>query len=149
MNSREIITRNLEFSHPERIGLSFDRERINDFYGMNVGPSDTWEQRRWVEGNVEYYDDEWGNVWHRLVDMGAGGEVYQPVLQEWSALDDYELPDMANPARYAHVQEVFAQVDDRYRTGWLPGFPFAICRYMRKMEVYFIDLIASFFGRRQ
>jgi hypothetical protein len=143
MNSREIITRNLEFTCPKRIGLSFDRERINDFYGMNIGPSDTWEQKRWVEGNVEYYDDEWGNLWHRLVDMGAGGEIYQPVLEDWSALDHYELPDMAHPARYAQAQEVFAHVDDHYRTGWLPGFPFAICRYMRKMEVYFVDLIAE------
>ncbi|MBM3493456.1 MAG: hypothetical protein FJX72_03910, partial [Armatimonadetes bacterium] len=28
-----------------------------------------------------------------------------------------------------------------YRVGFLPGFPFAICRYLRKMEVYFQDLV--------
>jgi hypothetical protein len=143
MTPREIIVRNLEFSGPERIGMAFDRERINDFRGAGIGPSETWAQKRWVEGNVEYYDDEWGNVWHRIVGMGKGGEVHTPVLEDWNKLDRYELPDMANPKRFARAREIFAQEKERYRVGSLPGFPFAVCRYMRKMEVYFVDLIAE------
>jgi uroporphyrinogen decarboxylase len=143
MTPREIIIRNIEFSHPERIGMAFDRGRIRDFCGVGIGPSTTWQERRWVEGNVEYYDDEWGNVWHRIVGMGAGGEVLRPVLEDWSMLPDYELPDMANPGRYERAREVFSRDQEHYRVGGLPGFPFAICRYMRKMETYFIDLIAE------
>ena len=143
MTPREIITRSLEFNHPERIGMAFDRGRINDFCGAGIGPSDTWEQKRWVEGNIEYYDDEWGNIWWRIADMGAGGEIYTAVLEDWSMLADYTLPDMANPHRFERAKKVFAEEKERYRVGSLPGFPFAICRYMRKMEIYFIDLIAE------
>ena len=146
---REIIIRNLEFSNPERIGMAFDHGRINDFCSAGIGPSETWEQKRWVEGNVEYYDDEWGNIWQRIVSMGRGGEIYEPALQDWATLDSYELPDMANPRRFEHARQVFAadklnpQGGERYHVANLPGFPFAICRYLRNMEVYFLDLIAE------
>ncbi|MDH7571055.1 MAG: uroporphyrinogen decarboxylase family protein [Armatimonadota bacterium] len=141
MTPREVIIRNLEGTGPARIGMAFSGGRRNDFRSASVGPSERWTQRRWVEGNVEYYDDEWGNVWHRLVHMGKGGEIYRPALQEWSMLDDYQLPDLANPRRYQRAAEIFAAETERYRLGNLPGFPFAICRYLRKMEVYFADLI--------
>lgn len=143
MTPRETIVRNIEFGRPDRIGMAFDRGRMNDFCGAGIGPSERWEERRWVEGNVEYYDDEWGNIWHRIVGMGLGGEVHTPVLRDWSMLDDYEMPDLANPTRFERARTVFAQERKRYRVGSLPGFPFAICRYMRKMEVYFMDLIAE------
>jgi len=143
MTPREIIIRNLEFSNPERIGMTFDRGRLNDFCGAGIGPSDTWQEKIWVEGNIEYHDDEWGNIWHRVVGMGAGGEIYKPVLEDWSMLKDYSLPDLANPRRFERARHVFSQEKQRYRLAGLPGFPFAICRYMRKMEVYLVDLIAE------
>ena len=40
MTPREIIVRNIEFSHPERIGMAFDRGRMNDFCGARIGPSE-------------------------------------------------------------------------------------------------------------
>ncbi len=141
MTPREIIIRNLEFTGPERIGMVFDGGRVNDFCGAGLDPSDTWQQRRWVEGNIEYYDDEWGNVWQRIVGMSQGGEVFKPAIEDWSMLKDYELPDMANPKRYATARRRFAGDKERYRVGHLPGFPFAISRYLRKMDNYFMDLV--------
>ena len=143
MTPREIIKRNLEFSDPERIGLAFSGERRNDFCGAGLGPSDTWQQRRWVEDNVEYYDDEWGNIWHRIVDMGRGGEIYQPALEDWSMLTDFKLPSLAAPERFDRAKAIFVNNQGHYCLTSLPGFPFAICRYLRKMEVYFQDLIAE------
>ena len=141
MTPREIIRRNLDFTDPERIGFAFRGGRWNDFRGAGMDPSPTWTPRRWQEGSVEYYDDEWGNVWHRLVERSIGGEIFTPALPDWSQLDDYQLPDMAHPARFASPSQVFAQEQDHFRLGSLPGFPFAICRYLRKMEVYFQDLL--------
>lgn len=140
MTPREVIKRNLAFADPQRIGFNFGGEgRMNDMLGARYdnGP---WQQRRWTEGRFEYYNDEWGNVWFRVADMGAGGEIYEPALKDWGMLKDYVLPDLANPSRYGKVRETFASTD-RYRVGNLPGFPFAICRYLRKMEIYFQDLI--------
>jgi len=114
-----VIRRNLEFCGPERIGFDFDRGRRNDFCGAEIAPSETWTQKRWVEGNTEYYDDEWGNIWHRLVGMSAGGEVFRPALTDWAMLESYRLPDMADHRRYRAAADHFAAEKERYRVGSL------------------------------
>lgn len=141
MTPREIIIRNLEFNNPERIGLAFSGDRASDFWGGGASPSKSWQQKRWVEGNTEFYDDPWGNIWYRLEGMSAGGEIYRPALADWSMLDDYQLPDLAAPERFEGLKARIAEKPDYYHMGGLPGFPFAICRYLRKMETYFEDLI--------
>ncbi|MGO8702561.1 MAG: uroporphyrinogen decarboxylase family protein [Candidatus Brocadiia bacterium] len=141
MTSREIIQRHLEFAGPDRIGLNFTDGRADDFCEVWLGPSPVWRERRWTEGRQEFYTDEWGNTWFRMAGMGRGGEIYQPALTEWDQLKDYRLPDMAAPERYSTARRKFAAEKERYRLGGLPGFPFAICRYLRKMENYFKDLL--------
>lgn len=141
MTPREIIQRNLTRDDPERIGFNFGGGRLNDFCGCGLGPSRTYTPRRWTEGDVEYYDDEWGNVWHRLVDRSRGGEIFKPALETWKQLDDFALPDLAAPERFQRAREVFSAETERFRLASIPGFPFAICRYLRKMEVYFQDLV--------
>ncbi|MGQ9487327.1 MAG: hypothetical protein ACUVR7_00215 [Armatimonadota bacterium] len=143
MTPREVIRRNLERDNPLRIGMDFDGGRMNDFCFAGFSPPEGWKQKRWTEGEVEYYTDEWGNVWHRSIYGGRGGEVFQPALDDWAKLKDYELPDTDNPKRYEQVRRRFAQGTERYRVGFLPGFPFAICRYLRKMENYFADLVVE------
>ena len=141
MTSREIIKRNLSGKGASRFGMIFNGERLNDFTGGSLAPSTVWTQKKWVEGDIEFYTDEWGNTWHRLVNMSAGGEIYKPALQDWSHLKNWHLPDMDNPTRYVSLKETFGKVPDKFRIANLPGFPFAICRYLRKMEIYFQDLV--------
>ena len=141
MTEREIIRRNLDRSGPERIGMHFDRGRMNDFCGSGHELDLIFTERRWVEGNVEYHDDIWGNVWHRLVHMSKGGEIYRPAIEDWSMLDNYELPPLDKPELYEKARAVYGAEKERFRTGWLLGFPFAICRYLRKMENYLADLL--------
>lgn len=141
MNSREIIKCNLSSGDPGRFGMSFGKNRLHDFISAGPGPSRKWKQSRRVEGNTEYYDDEWGNTWHRLVDGCARGEIFEPVIKDWNQLKDLPLPDLDDPTRYVPVKATFAAEHAKYRLGSLPGFPFAISRYMRKMEIYFQDLI--------
>ena len=141
MTSRDVIIRNLTQTDSDRIGLNFDRDRRNDFGSCSLDPSRVWRQRRWSEGGMEYYDDEWGNIWYRVEGRSAGGEIYQPVLREWGMLKDWRLPDLADPERYSQIPALIARDPDRYHLAGLPGFPFAICRYLRKMEIYFQDLI--------
>ena len=68
MTPREIIYANLEHAGAPRPGMTFNRGRMNDFCiaGMNEGLS--YRQKRWTEGDVEYYDDVWGNFWKRMKD---------------------------------------------------------------------------------
>ena len=141
MTSREIIKRNVSSGGARRFGMSFDGERCNDFAGASLGPSAVWEKKTWTEGNTEFYTDEWGNTWHRLVGMSSGGEIFKPALQDWSQLKNWRLPDFDAPTRYVPVKTAFEAAPDKYHLAGLPGFPFAISRYLRKMEIYFQDLI--------
>jgi uroporphyrinogen decarboxylase len=143
MTSREIVYANLEHNNPERPGMAFSGGRMNDFTGTGLGASETFKAKRWTEGNVEYYDDEWGNVWFRLVGRSAGGEIYKPAIADWKQLDDFKLPDHDNPKRYEHIREHFSKPTDKFKMFSMPGWIFAESRYLRKMEIYFVDLIEN------
>ncbi len=141
MTPREIIIGNIERSGPSRVGMAFDRDRMHDFRGAGMDLSLIWTEKRWVEGDVEYSDDVWGNIWHRLVHMSKGGEIFKPAIEDWSQLDGYEMPALDRADLYEGARRVYASETERFRTASIPGFPFAICRYLRKMENYFADLV--------
>lgn len=141
MTPREIIYANLDHQGPERPGLTFSGNRIHDMTGCGMGGSEKYKPKRWVKDNFEYYDDEWGNVWFRVEELGAGGEIYQQAIKDWKQLDTLELPDFDNPKRFERVRQHFAKPTDRFKLFSMPGWIFASSRYLRKMEIYFMDLI--------
>lgn len=141
MTSREIVLANLGQTGPDRCGLNFDRDRHNDLVCLGLGPSSRYVQKRWVDGEMEYYDDEWGNVWRRMRQGCQSGEVFKPAIPDWSVLPDLQLPDYDDPRRYVEVRKQFAQPTDKYKLFFVPGWIFATSRYLRKMEIYFMDLI--------
>lgn len=138
LTPREIIRQNIECRCEERIGMEFDRERRNDiaWTGINL-PA---HSPGWVDGTMEYYLDDWGNTWRRTTGMSAQGEIFRPALQSWEQLDTLQMPDYDNPAHYQGAREVAESGTDHFLIGFMPGWPFATCRYLRKMEIYFIDL---------
>ena len=89
---REIIWANLKHENPPRPGLTFDGGRINDMVGGGPGAPQGYQQKRWIEGDREYYDDVWGNLWVRMVGGSAKGEILQPVLKDWKDLDNLRAP---------------------------------------------------------
>ncbi len=139
LTPREVIRQNIECRCEERIGLNFDRDRRNDFAGCGV--NDGFKAEVWTEGEIEFRTDAWGNVWHRISGMSQGGEIFKPALDTWDKLEGLQLPDLANPAFFQGARDLAASGTDRFRLGWMPGWPFATCRYLRKMEIYFLDLI--------
>lgn len=141
MTPREIIYANLKHGNPRRPGMSFDGDRMNDFLVGSLSASPRYEKKRWTEGGVEYYDDEWGNVWRRMVAGSSGGEVFEPALKDWKHLESLRLPDFDDPGRYKEMQRAFSAPTDKFKLAGMPGWVFATSRYLRKMEVYFTDLI--------
>jgi len=141
MRPRDIMLANIEHSGAPRPGLTFSGGRINDTIGAGLGPSQTFRERRWTEGEFEYYTDEWGNVWYRVIGRSRGGEVFEPAIKDWSQLRSLRLPDYDNPARYVEARRIFSRPTDKLKVAFLPGWVFATSRYLRKMEVYFADLI--------
>lgn len=142
MTSREIIAANLRCECDLRPGLTFDGGRHCDVQYAGPGASPTWQPRRWTEGDREFYDDEWGNVWYHKVG-GTRGEVHQPAIADWSQLEGYQPPDYADPARWAGMAAAFAQPSDRFRLACIGGWVFDNARYLRKMAVYFLDMAAE------
>ncbi|MCY2928778.1 MAG: hypothetical protein NTV86_04655 [Planctomycetota bacterium] len=143
MTPREIILANIERTNPPRPGLTFSGGRANDMTWASLDPSPGYRQKRWTEGNREHYDDEWGNVWVRLVDGPTIGEIHTPALADWDKLDSLRLPAFDDPARYRSMREAFAKPTDRFKVAGLGGWVFANARYLRKMENYFADLLAE------
>ncbi|MEI6519725.1 MAG: uroporphyrinogen decarboxylase family protein [bacterium] len=141
LTPREIIIQNIECRCEERIGLNFDRNRRNDFTGAGINFN--FQPQVWVDGEIEYSTDMWGNVWHRTVGMSLGGEIFKPALESWGQLDNLQMPDLDNPDYYQGAHDLAASGTDLFKLGWLPGWPFNTCRYLRKMEIYFLDLFEN------
>ena len=141
MTPREIIYANLAHQNPDRFGLNFSGNRMDDFAWAGLGPSETCAAKRWIEGKLEYSTDEWGNVWFRMVDGSQSGEIFKPAIREWRDMDTMQIPDYDNPRRYDGARQAFSRPTDKFKMVFLPGWVFATSRYLRKMEIYFMDLI--------
>ena len=141
MNARQIILANLNHEDAPRCGMNFDGGRANDMLIVPMDRPADEQVRRWVEGNKEYYTDEWGNVWVRMVGGCEKGEIHEPFLTSWDKLDQIQMPDYSDPTRYRMMAEKFAACDDQFKVAHIGGWIFNDARYLRKMELYFMDMV--------
>jgi len=141
MTSREIVLRTIRFERPERIAMSLPHPYPNDIAWGGIAAGRTWEA---VESSARLggsrWKDEWGNTWAR-VDQFSMGQVVEGALREWSQLDSYQMPSFDDPSRYEEAKVSFARQPDMFKMGGLPGFPFAIMRYLRRMDIFLEDLL--------
>jgi uroporphyrinogen decarboxylase len=142
MNSREIILANIGHANPDRPGLTFDQGRANDMVWGRFTPPVGYTAKRWVEGDREFYDDQWGNIWMRMLEGSLQGEVYKPAIGDWSDLTTYQPPQYNVEDCVAAIGKSFAdrpETKDKFRIISMP-WVYASSRYLRKMEVYLEDL---------
>lgn len=144
MNSREIVARTIAYSGPERLAATLPAPYWNDIVSVGYTqpePSQSWHD---VSGGWQEYIDLWGNTWAR-VDRSSQGEVVHGVIEDgWEGIASLRLPALADPANYTHAREICNDpTNDRYRVGGLPGFPFNIARYMRRLENFLADILLS------
>ncbi len=142
MTPREIILANLGGADAPRNGFTFDGGRLNDLVSGGVRPSG-YEQRRWVGADgIEHYDDEWGNVWVRMMGGSVKGEIHKPVLEDWSDLATLTLPEYDVAACANALRNTFEKdASGRFKVAFVGGWIFDNARYLRKMEVYFMDMV--------
>ena len=141
MTPREIILANIEHAAPSRCGMTFfGDDRICDMVVPGVGEPEGYVQRRWTQGNKEYYDDVWGNTWVRMVGGSDKGEIHKPVLEDWAGLDELRVPDYSKPSQYVRMRQAFENAGDRFRLAYIGGWVFNDARYIRKLEVYLCDM---------
>ena len=139
MTPKEIILANIAHEDPPRCGLTFTWGRINDMLDGGVVPHG-YRQKRWVEGKVEYYDDEWGNLWVRMREGSIKGEIYRPAIEDWSQLDELQPPDYTHPDCAEQMNDLFSRPTDKFKLAHIGGWIFDNARYLRKMETYFCDM---------
>ncbi len=142
MTSRERVKRCLTFTNPDRCPMSFPAPYPNDFCGSGITADPEWKPwRTWdLPDGVRQWEDEWHNVWKCLPNT-TRGEVIEGVIKDWAEIETYQMPRMALPVRYEHAAKKFAEHPDKYHLGSLPGFPFAIMRYMRTVETFLADVL--------
>jgi uroporphyrinogen decarboxylase len=138
MTSRDIILANINHAPVDRCGMTFHRGRLNDFCG--AGPRKPFDEDRRIQGDKEYYSDIWGNRWVRMVNGSFKGEVCQPVLTDWSQLDDLEIPDFDRQEYWAEAKQRLSEHPDTFRSVSVGGWVFDQARYLRKLEVYLMDM---------
>lgn len=144
MTSREIVRKTLTFGRPERIAMSLPAPYPNDFVFAGAGPDQRHHSAGWQEVAPGRWEltDEWGNTWARLEGFSKG-EVSRGVLHDWASLNHIELPDYGLPERYEGARRTFAEHKDMFKVGVLPGFPFSIARYMRRLDNFLADVLAE------
>jgi hypothetical protein len=154
MESRALIKKVLEFDNAPRIGYELHDGNPNDFvyFGLAKKAGYDYEWHTPEHFSSEYPDmagfhgylrkDEFGNLWGKMLnDPSPQGEVMHGVFKEWEDLENYSFPRLSDPERFVHIEKAVSANKDKFRIGSLPGFPFAIMRYMRKMEYFLADLI--------
>ncbi len=139
MTSAEIITANIEHLGPARAGFSFGGDRHNDFVATGLSAYG-YSQKRWTEGQFEYYDDEWGNIWVRMIGGSQKGEIHRQIVSDWSELETLIPPDYSHPSCSEKMRSVFSEPTDRFKLAQIGGWIFDNARYLRKMEIYLADL---------
>lgn len=140
---KEIILANMAWEGEERIGLNFVNEpdRFNDMREIWLTPPAQPEP--WREDQFEHYYDVWGNEWRRIHSMSAKGEVHRGILEDWSNLENLELPALDGSECFEKAYQKTITEKERFCIGIMPGWVFEIARYMRRMENYFVDLCAE------
>jgi uroporphyrinogen decarboxylase len=142
MKSRDIVLANLDHTGAPRPAVTFDNGRMNDMVSAWAGPPPGYTQKRWKEGNREFYDDIWGNLWVRMDEGPVKGEIHTPAITDWSQLKDFKAPvyDVDKAADTMRAGFAKDTTGEKYKVAGIGGWIFDNARYLRKLEVYLLDM---------
>jgi uroporphyrinogen decarboxylase len=155
MTSRERVQRTLRFQHPDRAPRELwalpaihwfrqdEWEEVTARFPFDfTGPRFRYGESRRARGEPSrpgFSVDEWGSGWE-VLEAGRIGEVKQPALPDWSALDRYQLPwELLLEADFSEVNQSCAETDLFVRAGTLVR-PFERMQFLRGSENLFLDL---------
>jgi uroporphyrinogen decarboxylase len=141
LTSRERVKRCLDYRNPDRCPMTLPPPYESDIVGADMSEDPEWKPyRTWESPDFKQWEDEWHNVWKCLPNT-TRGEVIEGAIKDWSEVANYVMPRMDLPMRYEGARKLFAEHPDKYHLGSLPGFPFAIMRYMRTVETFLSDVL--------
>lgn len=122
MNSKENVTRAIEFRTPNRIPLIFPSCGFTDVINLQLG----WD-KNWNPGMPKFdfinsrepgnFIDEWGCIW-TVTGVGDMGQVTGHPLEDFSKIDGYKFPDPYAPGRFEEIKN--NTNDSKYILFWIP-----------------------------
>jgi uroporphyrinogen decarboxylase len=155
MTPRERVIKTLEFNSPDRAprdlwnlpGVRIDRrdelEEVrarfpSDFGGPWVKYGESTRSKG-EQGQVGVYVDEWGVEW-TAAEPGVAGEVKNPPLADWNALNSFTPPwELLDGIDFSKTNQSCAESDFFMVTG--TGVrPFERMQFLRGSENLFMDL---------
>lgn len=160
MNSRERVFRCLEFRNPDRAPRDLwavpyipqfrkqEWDRIQEEYPGDLtdpGPFIPRDDRSRDVGPVpNSYVDDWGCLWV-MGEPGVTGEVKDPPLADWSALDKYYAPwQRLQGAKWDETfrcqDENLKSANPRFMMAWSSARPFERLQFLRGTENLMMDL---------
>ncbi len=153
MTGYEIIKGNVNFTHPERIGLRFDRTAgVSDVYRIFVLPGEghrltdraynVKKKARPISGVV----DEWGCLWASEDASGADmGQVKNVAIPDWDEYEDYVFPDPHAPGRFDGISEALDEAEKlgKYVQLNSPHCIFERMHFLRGFEDTLMDCLAE------
>ena len=156
MTSRQRVLKALEFDRPDRVPRNFWQLPIartehgdaaidafqqrwpDDFTGPGIPNEALSSLRRGDAYTIGESVDEWGCVFQN-VQVGVHGQVKQPLLNDWSRLDDLRLPVEALQIDREAVNRACAAKDQFVQGGCCPR-PFERIQFLRGSENLYLDL---------
>ena len=155
LSGRERVLKALRFQSPDRAprqlwylpGIEMScRDELEVMlarYPSDLGsPKYSYGQARQARGTpyeVGTYVDEWGCRW-TVGEPGVAGEVKDPPLDDWTALDHFKPPyEVLDNADLSQVNEGCAR-SDRFILAGLIVDPFERMQFLRGTEKLFLDL---------
>ncbi|MCK6579425.1 MAG: methyltransferase [Anaerolineae bacterium] len=154
MNSRERVLRALRFENPDRAprhlwylpGVSMFRadelNAVHEKYPDDVAYAPVRYGRAKRESGtpneVGTYVDAWGCGWS-VGEPGVIGEVKNPPLADWSALDTYAPPSELFDGVDLSAVDAFCAASDQFVLEFF-GNPFERMQHLRGTEALFMDI---------
>ncbi|MBN2310700.1 MAG: methyltransferase [Candidatus Hydrogenedentes bacterium] len=156
MTSRERVIRALEFDHPDRAPRDlwalpgvrmFRGEELDemsarypsDFGGPAVSYGASLRARGTPHEVGVPYVDEWGCEW-TVAEPGVAGEVKQPPLADWAALESFSPPwELLDGADFTQTNASCA-ASDKFMKAGTGVRPFERMQFLRGSQNLFMDI---------
>lgn len=155
MTGRERVRRALEFRQPDRVPrdlwalpgvvefrkneLDEVRKRFPPDVATAPSPYAPSGRERGDPNVVGVYTDMWGATW-RVGQAGVIGEVKEPPLADWAALDSYRMPwPSLDRADWDRVNR-FCASTDLFVVAATQTHPFEVMQFLRGSANLFLDL---------